>query len=150
MRQGDEQILESERARRSASLPRGIYLRIDASSQSGKAGCEVYPNPANHAIGSELLAGIAVATELETIEVTGSPDPFYRDVAMSTISLIVPSVKTGYFSVNPRAGIDAIAWGIVKGILHLEGYRPSSVARFAVHTPGGSPLEMSPFCSMKR
>ncbi len=47
MRQGDEQISESERARRSASLPRGIYLRIDASSQSGKAGCEVYPNPAN-------------------------------------------------------------------------------------------------------
>ena len=144
MRQGDEQISESERARRSASLPRGIYLRVDASSQSGKVGCEVYPNPANRAIGSVLLAGIAVAAQLDTTEVTGSPDPFYRDVAMSTISLIVPSVRTGYFSVNPRARIDAIAWGIVKGILQLEGYRPWSVARFAVHTPGGSPLANVP------
>jgi N-acetylmuramoyl-L-alanine amidase len=139
IRQGDEQIPESERARRSASLPRGIYLRIDASSQSGKAGCEVYPNPANRAIGSALLAGIVAATGLDTIEVTGSPDSFYRDVAMSTISLIVPSVKTAYYSAEPQARIDAIAWGIMEGILHLEGHRPSSVAWFAVRTPKGSP-----------
>jgi N-acetylmuramoyl-L-alanine amidase len=140
MRQGDEQIPEPERARRSASLPHGIYLRVDASSLSGKLGCEIYPNPANHAIGSALLSGVSVSTGLDTSTVAGSPDPFYRDVAMSTISLTLPSVKTGYYSVGAAGKIDAFAWGIMKGILTLEGYCPPSVARFTVRSASGVPM----------
>jgi N-acetylmuramoyl-L-alanine amidase len=140
MRSGDEELMETERARRSAALPHGIYLRIDAASRTERIGCEIYPNPANRRIGSALLAGVTACTGLDTLAVAGSADPFYRDVAMSTVSLIIPSVRTGYFASEQAQRVDAIAWGIVKGILALEGFRPPSVATFNVRTPVGSPL----------
>ncbi len=144
MRKADEQIPEAERARRSVTLPRGIYLRVDASSPVQSVACEMYPNHANRIIGSTLLAGIASSTGLDTIAATGSGDQFFKDVAMSTISLILPSVKTGYYAAFPAGRSDAIAWGILKGLLDLERYRPPSVARFNVHTANGSPWESVP------
>lgn len=144
MRQANEQLPESERAKRSALFPRGTYLRIDASSPAQRVACEIYSNPANRIIASGLLSGIASSTGLDTVSATGSADPFYRDVAMSTISLIIPSVKTGYYAAASSQRIDALAWGIVKGILDLEGYRPTAVAGFAVRTAGGSPVANAP------
>ncbi|RPH35390.1 hypothetical protein EHM92_06260 [bacterium] len=140
MRQGDEQIPESERARRSVAFPRGLYIRIDASSATQRLACEMYPNAANRIIGSTLLAGVASSTGLDTIAAAGSADQFYRDVAMSTVSLVIPSVTTGHYSTLAAQRVDAIAWGIVKGILDLEGYHPLSVAKFQVGAATGSPL----------
>jgi N-acetylmuramoyl-L-alanine amidase len=144
MRQGDEQIQDSERARRSAALPRGIYLRIDASSRTERIACEIYPNRANQIIGSALLAGVATCTGLDTLGVAGSADPFYRDVAMSTVSLVIPSVSTGFFGSDEAQKVDAIAWGIARGMLNLEGALPPSVPVFSVRRPDGSPLAEVP------
>lgn len=144
VRQADDQIPESERARRSVSLPRGIYVRVDASSRTTKVGCEMYSNPANRGISSALLAGIRASAGLDTTAAAGSADQFYRDVAMSTVGLVIPSVTTGYFSTLAAQRVDAIAWGIASGLLDLEGYRPPSVAAFTVHAANGSPLANVP------
>ena len=144
MREADEQLSEAERARRSAALPHGIYLRIDASSPSRGVACEIYPNTANHVIGSALLAGVAACTGLDTIAVAGSADQFYRDVAMSTVSLIIPSVKTGFYAASATQRVDAIAWGMLKGILSLEGFHPASFAMFSVRGATGAPLSGAP------
>ena len=144
MRHGDEQIAEPERARRSAVFPNGVYLRIDASSQTRSVACEIFPNPGNRIIGSALLAGIAASTGLDTVAVAGSGSQFYRDVAMSTISLILPSVRTGYYAGVTAQRVDAIAWGILKGILELEGYHPAQETTFFARTASGTPLTALP------
>jgi hypothetical protein len=144
MRTGDQLIAETERARRSASLPRGTYLRIDASSPTLTFGCEIYPNPANSITGTALLAGIAATTGLDTAGVVGSSDPFYRNVAMATISLVIPSVRTGYYGALTRQRVDAIAWGVIKGILELGGYRPPLAASFNVRSATGVALSAVP------
>jgi hypothetical protein len=105
-----------------------------------KVGCEMYSNTANRIIGSTLLAGINASTGLDTVAPAGSADQFYRDVAMSTISLVIPSVTTGYYSTLATQRQDALAWGILKGILELEGYHPVSAARFRVSSANGPPL----------
>jgi hypothetical protein len=77
---------------------------------------------------------------LDTTPVAGSSDQFYRDVAMSTVSLFIPSVNTGYYVDQEVQRVDAIAWGILSGILNLEGFHPPTVTLFDVRESNGSPV----------
>ena len=63
---------------------------------------------------------------------------------MSTVSLIIPSVSTGYYVSEGAQKIDAIAWGLLKGILNLEGFQPSSVTVFSVRGPNDLPMGTVP------
>ncbi|HEX9007198.1 MAG TPA: N-acetylmuramoyl-L-alanine amidase [Bacteroidota bacterium] len=120
MREDTTDIPEQERIRRSTLFPPGRYVRIDAAAPNRQVRAVVYSNPSNRAFGSALQAAVGQWGGLDTAGVSGSEERFYRDVAMSTTSLILPSVTTGYYESLDRA-VDVLAWGIFTGMLRAEG-----------------------------
>jgi N-acetylmuramoyl-L-alanine amidase len=121
MRASDTTIIEAERIKRSAELPQGMYVRIDAGLADAKASCEIYRNITNRRFAEKLLRALGTFAGLQTGEVSASNDRFFNDVAMGTISLRLPSVTTGYFD-EDGLNAEKTAWALFAGILQSEGY----------------------------
>jgi N-acetylmuramoyl-L-alanine amidase len=129
VRDRDTTIAEAERARRSAFYPRGMYARIDASGQQKQVSARIHQSITNTAFARDLIAGVTLAAGLDSAGISGSQERFYAEVAMGTISLIVPSPVTGRYESMRERMVDEIAWGIFVGVLHASGYvvAPASV-----------------------
>jgi len=135
VREKDSTISETERARRSAGFPRGMYIRIDASGKIGEAECRIYPSLTNAAFAANILRSLKLVAGLDSAGITPSSERFYYDVAMGTINVTVPSVLTGHYS-----GVDSlyrknnIAWGLYLGILASEGHETGTWAEDSIQT----------------
>ena len=135
----DSTLNEDARAALSARYPKGMYIRIDASTSGKEAGARIYWNIPNRAFAGSLLNGLTTMAGLDSTGVTGSSERFYRDVAMGTITMSLPAATSGYFAALPEEKTDAIAWGLFRGTLQAEGFTPSSTGRFRV-TRAGAPV----------
>jgi hypothetical protein len=127
VRTADSTMSEKERAQLSAAYPPGFYLRIDAAGPAYQASCSIHPSIPNHTMAATLLHGLTVVAGLDSGTVRTPPDQFFRDVAMRTISVTVPSIRTPFFEENRERACDRLAWGLFVGILGYEGFaRPAS------------------------
>ncbi len=140
VRSTDTTITEVERARLSAESPRGMYIRIDAAEPTISAGAEIYENIPNRRLAERMLAALSAVARIETSAVKPSHERFYRDVAMGTISIRLPSVSTGYYDSSAAQAIDRIAWCLFGGILNDAGFvdHAPAVLRYPAGTPSVS------------
>lgn len=122
VRSTDTTLTETERARRSADSPRGMYIRIDAAETRIAAGAEIYRSIANRRLAEHMLAALAEIGGMDTSGVRASNERFFNDVAMGTVSVRLPSVSTGYYDSNAAQTIDRIAWCLFGGILRNAGF----------------------------
>lgn len=122
MRSSDSTITEFERAKRSAEFPRGMYVRIDAGLPSLKTECEIHGNIQNQQMAEKILGSLSASAGLDSSGIVASREKFFSDVAMGTVSVRLPSVTTGYFSLAREQKIDRIAWALFGGILHQRGF----------------------------
>jgi N-acetylmuramoyl-L-alanine amidase len=134
IRDKDTTIAETERSRLSALHPRGMYIRIDASGKDGQVSAAIYQSLVNNAFAARVLGGISRTAGLDSAGISGSQDRFFYDVAMGTISLIIPSATTGRYEGVRNRRFDEIAWGIFLGILHSEGFGPEVSAGYEVRS----------------
>ena len=121
IRASDSTIIEAERTRRSAELPQGKYIRIDAGLATARASCEIYRSITNRRFAEKLLGALTTFAGLQSGDVSNSSDRFFSDVAMGTISLRLPSVTTGYFD-GDGLNVNKTAWALLAGILQSEGF----------------------------
>ncbi len=133
-RTNDTTISEGNRAKMTARLPRGLFLRIDASQSPSGTSCEIFGNRPNQLTSRALLSGLAIVTGLDTTGTVTSSQRFYRDVAMATITVRLPSPGSGYYAQQPDAAADRLAWGLFLGLLLREGFQPDSARRYQVLT----------------
>ena len=134
VRDRDTTIAEADRARLSARYGQGMYIRIDAAGKDGQASAAIYQSLVNNAFAARLLNGLSRTAGLDSVAIVGAQDPFYYDVAMGTISLIIPSVTTGRYEGVRTRRFDEIAWGIFLGILQLEGFVPAMDMAYEVRS----------------
>lgn len=145
VRDGDTTISEHDRATFSGRRGRGLYVRIDASGRAGLCSSEIYPNPANANVARMILHWIHLTTGLDSTSVSGGETPFFREVAQSTISIIVPSVTTGHFDTMTGNRIDDIAWGLFLGILDNAGFTRTRPQKIRPVIESATPLLNTPF-----
>jgi N-acetylmuramoyl-L-alanine amidase len=132
MRSNDTTVAERERAKRSSQYSSGMYVRVDASGKEEQAACRIYPSLTNAAFAGMLLQGLRLTSGLDSLGIFPSRERFYYDVAMGTITVVVPSTTTGYYDGMKESAIDAIAWGLFMGILQSEGFVPDSTDTYSV------------------
>jgi len=134
LRDRDTTVAEAERARLSALYGRGMYIRIDAAGRDGQAKAAIYQSLVNNVFAARLLDGLSRTAGLDSAGIVGAQDRFYYDVAMGTISLIIPSVTTGRYEGVRSKRLDEIAWGIFLGILQSEGFEPAMDVTYEVRS----------------
>ncbi len=122
VRDRDTTIAEAERARGSASYPRGMYVRIDASGREKQVSARIHQSISNRAFARDLIAGVTLSARLDSAGISGSQESFYSEVAMGTINLILPSPVTGRYGSLKERRVDEIAWGIFVGVLQSNGF----------------------------
>jgi N-acetylmuramoyl-L-alanine amidase len=132
VRISDTTITEAARARFSSGFPRGWYIRIDASGKTRGALCQIYSNIPNRTFSGKLLAGLRFAAGLDSLGIEASNDKFFNDVAMATISVVLPSAIVGPDDITMKRTVDAIAWGLFAGILSSEGMKLDTTDLFLV------------------
>jgi len=139
VRSTDTTITEEERAKFSRPFRRGFYLRIDAALQTTSASCSIYPSIPNELMARDILKGLSAFTHLGNSGIMPKHDPFFYNVAIGTISIELPSPKTGYYdSLIYRA--NQLSWGIFLGILMNAGYTPPlNPLRGKLVTENGTP-----------
>jgi N-acetylmuramoyl-L-alanine amidase len=141
LRSSDTTITESERARRSAEFPRGMYLRIDAGLPILKAECEIFRNAQNQQMSEKILGSLFASAALDSSRIVASRERFFSDVAMGTVSVRLPSVATGYFNLAREQKIDRISWALFAGILHQRGFNTRNRPAYRVtDAETGAPL----------
>ena len=144
-RDHDTTISEHDRSTFSGRQGRGVYLRIDASGRAGRCSSEIYPNPANAIIAGTILSWVHRAAGLDSASISGGQTPFFREVAQSTISIVVPSVTSGYFDTQTGKKIDDLAWGLYRGLLDNAGFTGGYPGKLRAVGASGSTLPNSPF-----
>ena len=132
MRSSDTTIVEKERARQSSRYTPGMYIRIDAAGKDKQATCRIYGSLTNAAFAGMLLRGLQLVSELDSAGIFSSQNRFYYDVAMGTITVVIPSVTTGYYDGVKDHAIETIAWGLFIGILQSEGFIPDANDSYSV------------------
>jgi N-acetylmuramoyl-L-alanine amidase len=140
IRTSDMTITEKDRAQLSAAYPPGFYLRIDAAGPADQASCSIHSSIPNRTMAASLLHGLAVVAGLDTGVILTPPDQFYRDVALRTISVTVPSIRTTFYEENRERSCDKLAWGVFAGILKYEGFARPAISRYRALDPTGRPL----------
>lgn len=128
VRPTDTTIAESERVRFSALFVHGMYLRIDAGGAPGRASSTIFPSVANRQFAASILAGERLVARLDAGDIAQVRDRFHTDVALGTVTLILPSPRTGMYRVGAKSFDDA-AWGILLGALESEGFLPDTTDR---------------------
>lgn len=66
IRASDSTIIEAERTRRSAELPQGKYIRIDAGLATARASCEIYRSITNRRFAEKLLGALTTFAGLQS------------------------------------------------------------------------------------
>lgn len=123
LRREDESIPESTRVYYSKRFRDGFYIRIDASNRSGKAGCFIYRSLTNTKLAHAVVKGITHTADVDTFGVRVSNERFYSDVAIGTITVVLPSVRDPFYRSNNLKHLESsLAWGIYRGILKDAGY----------------------------
>lgn len=120
VRTADSTISEGARIRFSAQFSGGMYVRIDAAGTAGKASCSIYPGSANRRLAGSLLRGLRSSALLDSTGIGDVLDRFHTDVAIGTITVTVPSPRTGAYR-GGSAAFEAIARGIYRGAAEAEG-----------------------------
>jgi len=122
IRTNDTTLAEDERARLSAMYPEGFYIRVDASGRTEKAYCSIHSSIPNRKLAAWLLHGLKVSAGLDSAGISAPQELFFRNVALGTISVTVPSVHTNYYDNDETYAVDRIAWGLFLGLLASEGF----------------------------
>lgn len=136
LRSGDETIAQADRVLFSGQFRGGFYIRIDASAQTGAAGCIIYRSLTNTRLAQAIMRGLAATIELDTTGVVGSNERFYNDVAIGTVTVVLPSVRSDFFGRDNRKFMESsLAWGIYRGILIDAGYEAHPVREEIILDP---------------
>ncbi len=141
VRTADTTMSEKERAQLSAAYPPGFYLRIDASGPADQALCSIHPSIPNQTMAASLLHGLTFVAGLDSGAILTPPDQFFRDVALRTISVTVPSIQTTFYEENHERACDRLAWGVFMGILKYEGFAQPVTTLYRALDASGRPLD---------
>jgi hypothetical protein len=141
VRTADRAMSEKERARLSAAYPPGFYIRIDAAGPVQQASCSIHPSIPNRTMAGCLMSGLSVVAGLDSSTILTPADQFFRDVALRTISVAIPTIRTSFYQDNRQRAIDRLAWGLFVGILKYEGFIPPAASWYRVLDSSGRPLD---------
>ncbi len=136
----DSSIAWDLRARGTRRFRDGIYIHINASDKSGKAGISVYRNPRNQKLASNILTMLNQTTVVDTTGVILSEGGIPGTVPVGALLLALPSVRSNFYQLEMLTHDECrIAWGIYRGILAYEGYDTTNArtVRIRVTTPDG-------------
>jgi N-acetylmuramoyl-L-alanine amidase len=141
IRTADTSISEKARARLSAKYPPGFYIRIDAAGPVQQASSSIHPSIPNRTMAGWLIHGLTVVAGLDSGMILTPPDQFFRDVALRTVSVTVPSVRTTFYQDNRQRVVERLAWGLLLGILRYEGFVPPAASWYRALDSSDRPID---------